>query len=37
MSKIGQAVIDRLEDGEDIETLIEKGFDYDSTKDYEER
>ena len=26
MSKIGQAVIDRLEDGEDMETLIEKGL-----------
>lgn len=26
MSKIGQAVIDRLEDGEDMEEIIEKGL-----------
>lgn len=26
MSKIGQAIIGRLEDGEDIETIIEKGL-----------
>lgn len=26
MSKIGQAIIDRLDDGEDIETIIEKGL-----------
>lgn len=33
MSKIGQAVIDRLEDGEDIETLIEKGLNDDSVQE----
>ena len=32
MSKIGQAVIDRLEDGEDMETLIKKGLKDDSTE-----
>lgn len=26
MSKIGQAVIDRLEDGEDMDEIIEKGL-----------
>lgn len=30
MSKIGQAVIDRLEDGEDMEEIIEKGLKDDS-------
>lgn len=30
MSKIGQAVIDRLEDGEDMEEIIEKGLNDDS-------
>lgn len=33
MSKIGQAVIDRLEDGEDMETLIEKGLNNDSVQE----
>lgn len=37
MSKIGSAIIDRLEDGEDMETLTEKGLFYDSTKDNKER
>lgn len=30
MSKIGQAVIDRLEGGEDMEEIIEKGLKDDS-------
>lgn len=30
MSKIGQAVIDRLEDGEDMDEIIEKGLNDDS-------
>lgn len=33
MSKIGQAVIDRLEDGEDMETLIKKGLNNDSVQE----
>ncbi len=33
MSKIGQAVIDRLEDGEDMETIIEKGLNNDSVQE----
>lgn len=28
MSKIQQVIIDRLEDGEDMETIIEKGLIY---------
>lgn len=32
MSKIGQAIIDRLEDGEDMETIIEKGLNNDSVQ-----
>lgn len=30
MSKIGQAVVDRLEGGEDMEEIIEKGLKDDS-------
>ena len=33
MSKIGQAVIDRLEDGEDMEEIIEKGLTNDSVQE----
>lgn len=33
MSKIGQAVIDRLEGGEDMETLIKKGLSNDSVQE----
>lgn len=33
MSKIGQAIIDRLEDGEDMETIIEKGLNNDSVQE----
>ena len=32
MSKIGNAVLDRLEQGEDMETLIEKGLQNDRTE-----
>lgn len=33
MSKIGQAVIDRLEDGEDMDEIIEKGLNNDSVQE----
>lgn len=30
MSKIGQAIIDRLDDGEDMDEIIEKGLQNDN-------
>lgn len=33
MSKIGRIIIDRLEDGEDMETIIEKGLNNDSVQE----
>jgi hypothetical protein len=37
MSKIGEYIIDRLDNGETMEEIIEKGFNDDSTKNYQER
>ena len=37
MSKIGRVIIDRLEDGEDMETLTEKGLFYDGTRNEDSR
>lgn len=36
MSKIGQAILDRLEKGEDMDQLIEKGLQNDSSENYQE-
>ena len=36
MSKIGNAILNRLEQGEDMETLIEKGLQNDSSENYQE-
>lgn len=36
MSKIGQAIIDRLDDGQNMDQLIEKGLQNDSSENYQE-
>lgn len=32
MSKIGNAILEELENGNDMETLIEKGFNYENSQ-----